>query len=101
MLPDILLLSLGDSAALSITDLDQLAQDIIKLLDVLIRSIHVLEVEIEQSVHDICAKVDKDLSIELNGFRVVLVTAIQDSTCLEGLLLFADLQAFVNREVAP
>ena len=58
MLPEIFLFLLGDSTALLVTNLDYLKEDFIKLLYVLIGTIHVCEGHIEKRVDNICAKVD-------------------------------------------
>ena len=58
MLPEVLLLRLGDSTALLVTDLDDLPENLVKLLNVLIRTIHVCEGNIEERVHDDSSQVD-------------------------------------------
>ena len=63
MVPEVFLFTLGDPAALLITNLNDLAEDFVKLLNMLIRSIHILECHIEKSVNDISAEIDEDFDV--------------------------------------
>jgi len=51
-------------------------------------------------VHYVCTQIDQDLSVELDCFVVVLVPPVQDSASLKRLLLLANLQTLIDREVA-
>jgi len=51
-------------------------------------------------VHYVCTQIDQDLSVELDCFVVVLVPPVQDSASLKSLLLLANLQTLIDREVA-
>ncbi len=53
MVPQVFLLLLGNSAALLVTDFNHLREYVIKLFDMLVRSLHILERIIEESVHDV------------------------------------------------
>ena len=97
--PQVFLLLFRDATALLVANLDDLAQDFIETLYMLVGAVYVLESHIEQRWHYISAKVDKNLCVELNRFIVVLVAFVEDSTGLQGVLFFADAQAFIDREV--
>ena len=94
------MLLLGNPTTLLVTYFNDLRQDVVKLFNVLVGSLHVLEGIVEEGVHDVSAKVHKHLLIELYSLVVVLVSLVEDSTRLICSLLLTDSQALVNGEVA-
>ena len=100
MLPEVLLLTLGDSTALLVANLDYLRQNLVKLLYVLVRSFLVREGHIEERVHNVRSQVNQHLHIELDSLEIVLVSLVQHGTGLLGALFLANAQTFVDGEVA-
>ena len=100
MLPEVFLLALCYTTALLVANLDYLRQNLVKLLDVLVRSLLVCEGHIEERVHDVRSQVNQNLHIELDGLLVVLVSLVEHGTSLLGALFLANAQAFVDGEVA-
>jgi len=62
--------------ALLVTYFHNLADDLIELNYVLIRSLHVLESHVEECVHNVCAQVDQHISVKFYCFVVILVPLV-------------------------
>ena len=72
MLPKIDLIRVGGhSTALLVANLDNIAHDFIEPLDVIVLTVHILEHCVEESVHDVFAKLSQDLGVELDGLEIV------------------------------
>ena len=100
MLPQVFLLLLGNPATLLVTYFDDLGQNVVKLFNVFVRSLHVLEGIVEERVHNVGAQVHQHLLVKFDRLVVVLVSLVKDSARLIGPFLLTDLQALVDWEVA-
>jgi hypothetical protein len=100
VLPEVFLLALSNTAALFVADLDDEAQDFVKLLNVLVAPVHVLEHYVEQSVDNVSSQVDENLSVTLNCLVVGLITFVQHCAGLKCAFFLANSQTFVDREVS-
>lgn len=101
MLPKRFLLNSGlDTTALLLANLHNARHDIVKLLNVLVALVHVLEHGIEQGVHDVGTKTDEHVHVLRYRFEVVRVTLVEDSAGLEGSPFLANLETLLDREVA-
>ena len=101
MLPEVFLLPLRDSTALFVADLDDVRENLIKLLNVLIGSFLVRKCDIKERMHDVSTQIYEHFRVELDRLIVVLVTLVKHSTCFLCALFFADSQAFIDGEVTP
>ena len=63
-------------AALLVTYSYDLADNLIELYYVLVRSLHVLESYVKKCVHNICAQVDQHISVKFYCFVVILVSFV-------------------------
>ena len=101
MLPEVFLLALGDMAALLVTYLDDISENLVKLLDVLVRSLHLIgERDIKERVNDVSAEINEHLRVQLDRLVVILVALVKHRTSFLRTLFFADTQALIDWEVA-
>ena len=101
MLPEVFLLPLRDSTTLFVANLDDVRENLVKLLNVLIRSFLVRERDIKKRMHDVSTQIDEHFRVQLNRLIVVLVTLVKHCTCFLCALFFANSQAFIDGEVTP
>ena len=101
MLPEVFLLSLGDMAALFVAYLDDVGENLVKLLDVLVGPLLVRKRDIEERVYDVSAEIHEHFRVQLDRLVVLLIALVEDRAGFLRSLLLADTQAFVDREVAP
>ena len=102
VLPEVFLLTLGDMTALLVTYLDDVSENLVKLLDVLVRSLHLVrERDIKERVDDVSAEIHEHFRVQLDRLVVILIALVKHRTRFLRTLLLADTQAFVDREVAP
>ena len=102
MLPEVFLLTLGDMTALLVTYLDDVSENLVKLLNMLVRSLHLIRKrDIEERVHDVSAEIDEHFRVQLDRLVVLLIALVEHRAGLLRALFLANAQAFVDRKVAP
>lgn len=88
------------STALLLANLHDARKHFVKLLNVLVAPIHILEHDVKQRVHNVCPQLHQDGHIQTHCFEVVAIALVENCAGFEGSLFLANFETCLDREVA-
>ena len=76
--------------ALLITDLHDIAHDLIKFLNIVIFGVHILKHRIKECMHDIFSQLSQNLRIKLDCSEMIRLTFTEDGAGLKSATFLAN-----------